>query len=142
MTLNKIIPPASLTQIRQLISSYSDITAGYVFGSQAHGTSHAKSDLDLGFICFNKANIDIPKLQLDLTRLLPTQNVDVTVADLNDLPLLLTQMLSGPVIYQKNSRDRIFLETQIIKRFEDYLALKRIKDLYLDQSFTQGVYAH
>lgn len=133
---------SKLAHIRNLAAKEPEIVAGYLFGSYAAGKQSTTSDLDLGFICREKKDIDVLSFALAVSKLFLPREVDVVVSDLNDSPLILSQMMSGRLIYQKNIEQRIALEVKILKLYEDYLHLRNISNIYLKQSFTQGIYAH
>ena len=136
--LNKII----IAKIQKIASRKPQIISGYLFGSYQTGKTHITSDIDLGFICFDKSALDIPSFMLNISSLFTPKDADVIVCDLNEKPIILMEMINGRLIYQKDSDLRIKLETRIFKLYEDYLHYLSIKKIYLDKSFSEGIYAH
>ena len=118
------------------------IVAGYLFGSYAANRQTKGSDIDLGFICFYKKNLDVLSFSLAVSKLFPSCKTDVVVCDLKEKPIILTQMLKGKVIYEKSTPERVLLENRILKLSEDYLYLASIKNHYLSRSFAKGIYAN
>lgn len=140
--MGRIITSTKIAQIQKLAAKEREIVAGYLFGSYASNRQRLTSDLDLGFICYAKKDINVLSFSLVVGKLFLPLETDVVVSDLTDSPLILSQMMSGRLIYQKNLEHRITLEGRIVKLYEDYLHLQNIKNIYLNQSFTKGIYAH
>lgn len=140
--MRQIITSIKIRGIKKLAACEPEIAAGYLFGSYASNRQKLTSDIDLGFICDKKKDIDVLSFSLAVSKLFLPLETDVVVSDLADSPLILSQMLNGHLIYQKNLEQRIAIEGKILKLYEDYLHLQDIKNIYLKQSFTQGIYAH
>lgn len=139
-----MIKPISTIQIKkisEIAEKNKEVIAGYLFGSYAKGKSSVSSDIDLGFICFDKGNLDIRTFSLEISKIISTAKADVCVVDLSDNPVLLLEIINGKVIYQKNVGARVNLEVRILKFYEDYLHLKKISKYYLNKSFKEGIYA-
>lgn len=130
-----------ITGLTQIAYHYPTIVAVYLFGSYAYGKPMKSSDIDIGIVCSDKSKLDVRLIALQIEKLLRPIKTDVVVVDLTDSPLLLTEMLRGKVIYQKNIDERAMFERQIIKLNEDFAAREKIRRIYLDQSFKSGVYA-
>ncbi len=131
-----------LKQIKKIAGASPQIVAGYLFGSYAINRQTKGSDIDLGFICFYKKNLDVLSFSLTVGKLFPSCKTDVVVCDLKEKPIILTQMLKGKVIYEKSTPERVLLENRILKLSEDYLYLASIKNHYLSRSFAKGIYAN
>lgn len=136
------ITPQQKEAIRQILINMPQIVAGYLFGSVSHGKQTTGSDMDLGFLCFDKGNLDIVSLSMTISDIFPKVEIDVLILDLNDKPLILREVICGKVIYQKSMEERAALETRIIKLHEDNQYFQSIKRLYLNQSFIKGIYAN
>ncbi len=110
--LNKITLNASLAD---------DIEVIWLFGSQAKGTAHSQSDIDLAiaFKNFNLSELDKKLRPQELTLILSEQlnlpDGKLSIIDINTVPvyLALNVVEYGRVIYSKNS-SREFKETQRI----------------------------
>ncbi len=110
--LNKITLNASLAD---------DIEVIWLFGSQAKGTAHSQSDIDLAiaFKNFNLSELDKKlrpqELSLILSEQLNLPDGKLSIIDINTVPtnLALNVVEYGRVIYSKNS-SREFKETQRI----------------------------
>lgn len=131
-----------LKQIKEIAITNPQIVAGYLFGSYAANRQVKGSDIDLGFICFYKQDLDVLSFSLGVSKLFPSGKTDVVVCDLKEKPIILTQMLKGKVIYEKSTLERVLLEIRILKLYEDYLKIAAIKNYYLSESFTKGLYAN
>lgn len=139
--MNSSLNPRKLKHLREITQKEPEIVAGYLFGSYSQGRQRRESDIDLGFICFKKKNIDVVSFSLVVSKLFLPKEVDVLVCDLNERPLILMEMINGKITYQKSLKERTLLETRILKLYEDHQHLKNISNYYLSQSFTKGVYA-
>ena len=110
--LNKITLNASLAD---------DIEVIWLYGSQAKGTAHSQSDIDLAvaFKNFNLSELDRKlrpqELSLILSEQLNLPDGKLSIIDINTVPvyLALNVVEYGRVIYSKNSA-REFKETQRI----------------------------
>lgn len=140
--MRQIITSTKIRKIQKLAAKEPEIVAGYLFGSYAFNRQKLTSDLDIGFICFERKDIDIVSFSFEVGKIFHSLEVDVVVSDLTDPPLIIAQMMNGKVIYQNNIDQRVILETRILKLYEDYLHLRNISNIYLNQSFTKGIYAN
>lgn len=136
-----IVTDKIIARIKKIAGQKPQIIAGYLFGSYQTSRQRLTSDIDLGFLCFDKADLDIPSFALSVSKLLLPKEADVVVCDLKEKPLILIEIINGKVILQKNIKDRVLLESRILKLYEDYLHLQSIKNYYLDKSFSEGIYA-
>ena len=110
--LNKIILNASLAD---------DIEVIWLYGSQAKGTAHSQSDIDLAiaFKNFNLSELDRKlrpqELSLIWSEQLNLPDGKLSIIDINTVPVYLAFNVVeyGRVIYSKNST-REFKETQRI----------------------------
>lgn len=139
--MKQAITPDQFKHINNLATKRPEIVAGYLFGSYAKNKQRIDSDIDLGFICVEKKDIDVLAFSLAVSRLFLPLQTDVIIADLSESPLILIQMINGKVIYENDKDQRVVLETRILKLYEDYLHLRRISNIYLNKSFTEGIYA-
>ena len=115
--LNKIILNASLAD---------DIEVIWLYGSQAKGTAHSQSDIDLAiaFKNFNLSELDRKlrpqELSLIWSEQLNLPDGKLSIIDINTVPVYLAFNVVeyGRVIYSKNST-REFKETQrIFSKYE------------------------
>lgn len=137
----EILSDEKISQIREIASKNPQIIAGYLFGSYQTGKQRSKSDIDLGFLCFDKTGLAIPSFSLSISKLFLPKDADVNTFDIEEKPLILIEIINGMVIYQKSIDERILLEKRVLKFYEDYLHLQSIKNYYLNKSFAQGLYA-
>lgn len=140
--MRKPLTSTKIVHIGKLAAKEPEIVAGYLFGSYAFNRQRLASDLDLGFICSKKKDIDVLSFSLAISKLFLPRQTDIVIAGLSESPLILIEMINGKVIYQKSVEQRVLLETRILKLYEDYLHLRNISNIYLSQSFTKGIYAN
>lgn len=139
--MKNIFSQKQIAVLSRVLKSYSQIVAGYIFGSRVKGTDLPKSDLDLALVCFRKEGLS-PIIVIDrINRIISGYKLDITIVDLDDDPIFFRQVLQGQVIYQKNLYKRVELETRMLQIYEDNKFLTRIKNYYLDKSFKEGIYA-
>lgn len=130
-----------LQKLKRIAMKEPEIIAGYLFGSYSREKNNAQSDIDLGFLCFEKKKIDVTSFSLKVAKLFLPKETDVLVCDLLERPLILMEIINGKAFYQKDSLARITLETKILRLDQDYQHLKEISNYYLNQSFAKGIYA-
>lgn len=127
--------------MNESLKEYPQIIAGYIFGSRIKGNNSRDSDLDMALVCFDKNGISPVDLALKIEKIIPKYLLDLSVIDLNNDPLILTQVLNGKMVYQKSLSERVELEKNILHLYEDSLNFRKIRDHYLEKSFKEGVYA-
>lgn len=94
----------------QLKQKMPDLAAKYrldlvvLFGSQAKGTTHAQSDVDIAFHAdFNMRPIEIADMQFDFSQTLGLK--DIELIDLKDAPpLLLKQIAAHSILLYEKER--------------------------------------
>lgn len=109
----------------------------FLFGSEARGTSHKESDVDIG-VLFNK-RVD-PKDYLKLegklieffSEIYPKK--EINIVNLNIASPLLKQVavLEGKLLYSKSETERILFQIKTLREYEDYLHLSNIYNQFLD----------
>lgn len=138
----QILTEKEIKGSEQLFRRIPNVVSAYLFGSRAKGKSLASSDLDIGVVCLDKAGISPVDLSLKLQRFIVRYQIDLSVLDLSSDPLVLIQVINGPVIYQESLAARSALETRILHLYEDDRFFRKISNYYLQRSFERGVYAH
>lgn len=140
--MKNIISVPEKKQLQDLLCKYPQIISVYLFGSRVKSTDKPKSDLDVGIVCLDKKEISPLEMGETINKIIPKYDTDISVSDFNGDPLLLIQIINGKLIYQKNLKARLLMETQILHLYEDYQILRKISKYYLEKSFKKGVYAH
>src|SRR3989338_8356249 len=97
-----ILTDKKIAQIKKIAGLKTQLIAGYLFGSYQTGKQCLTSDIDLGFLCFDKAGLDIPLFSLSVSKILLPKETDIVVCDLNEKPLILIEIINGKVLFQKN----------------------------------------
>src|SRR3989344_5126930 len=103
----EILTAEKIAHIRKIASKNPQIIAGYLFGSYQTGSQQLKSDIDLGFLCFDKTGLAIPSFSLSISKLFLPKDADINIFDTEEKPLILMEIINGLVIYQKSVDDRI-----------------------------------
>lgn len=140
--MQRLLSPTTLESLRNLFAGYPQVVSCYAFGSRITGNNHPDSDLDIGILCFDKQSLSPVDVGEAIQKLIGDYQADVILLDLSDYPLILSRVLSGMVLYQKTLRDRAEVERRILHSLEDERHYQQIRRLYLNQSFTKGIYAH
>lgn len=110
-----------IDQIMNKVLMAEDIEVMWLYGSQAKGTAHEQSDIDLAiaFKNFNLSDIDRKlrpqELSLILSEQLNLADGKLSIVDINNIPVYLAFNIVeyGQVIYVKN-KTREFKEVQRI----------------------------
>jgi len=139
--MNLVISNGEKAEVGELLDGYTQVVAGYIFGSRVKGNNHVDSDLDVALFCKNKTEIALLEVTAKLQRILPNFELDVVAVDLTNDPLFLCQIINGTVIYEKSFFQRAGLESKAVFLYEDCKKIARIKKYYLDKSFKEGTYA-
>jgi len=120
----------NITEIRKNLEPYFrrhfEIDCAYVFGSVAKRRTNSLSDIDIA-VLISPANIKERAyhygykacLVTDMMKLLKTSRVDLVI--LNSAPVLLQHRVvcTGRLIYSRNEKKRIALQTAAINKHND-----------------------
>lgn len=129
-----------LKKYRQKLSQAlkeNNVILAYLFGSEAKGTSHRESDVDIG-VLFNKKvqSRDYLKKEGKLieffSEIFPER--EINIVNLNIASPLLKQVaiLEGSLLYQRGDLDRTLFQIQTLHEYEDYLHLSDIYNQFLE----------
>ena len=125
----------NITEIRKNLEPYFrrhfEIDCAYVFGSVAKQRTNSLSDIDIA-VLVNSGNIKEHAyhygykagLITDMMKLLKTSRVDLVI--LNRAPVLLQHRVvcTGRLIYSRNEKERIALQTAAINKYNDMKYLR------------------
>jgi len=125
------------TQKLTKILKESGVILAYLFGSEARGTSHKESDVDIG-VLFDK-KID-PKNYLKLegrlieffSGIYPKKEINIVNLNITSPLLKQVAILEGKPLYIRSETDRILFQVQTLHEYEDYLHLSNIYNRFLD----------
>lgn len=112
------------------------VILAYLFGSQARGTAHKESDIDIG-ILFNKTinPKDYLKKEGKLVELFcevfPKKEINIVNLNIASPLLKQTVILEGRPLYIKSEEERILFQIQTLHEYEDYLHLSSIYNQFL-----------
>lgn len=120
-------------KLKDALSADKDILFAYLFGSQAAGTTHFLSDIDIA--CYLKTGDMNYYLKKDnqilgnLTTSLGTSKIDLVILNVAPLVLNFRIISESKVIISRTEQERIDFETAVLYR---YFALKPFLDEYYD----------
>lgn len=120
------------SEIAALARKY-DITLLALFGSQATGKTHARSDADFAFSAKRKLRPrEIAQCAFDLGILVEFPRVELT--DIHDAPPLLLKHIAmeGRAVYESDPRAFILFRIYAIKRFMEAKKLLSLRAASLD----------
>ena len=110
------------TTIRAVLEPYTDVEAGYLFGSACTGRHGPLSDIDVAVLLHapsRRTSIE-GEVQDDLCRALRTDRVDL-VSLVNAPPSLVYHVIrDGRCIYCRNAKARECFETDTVMRYLDF----------------------
>ena len=114
-----------------------DVILAYLFGSEAKGTSHQESDVDIGVLFDKKAQLkDYLKKEGKLIEFFSEIFIEreINIVNLNIAPSLLKQVaiLEGSLLYQRDDLTRTLFQIQTLHEYEDYLHLSNIYNQFLE----------
>lgn len=114
-----------------------DIVLVFLFGSEAKGTSHNESGVDIAVLFTGSVK---PKDYLKregklierFCEIYPKK--EINIVNLNIASPLLRQavILEGRLLYARSEADRILFQVQTLQEYEDYLHLSNIYNRFLD----------
>ena len=109
----------------------------YLFGSEAKGTSHKESDIDIGILFDKKVDSkNYLKLEGQLIELFskkfPAKEINIVNLNIASPLLKQTVILEGKLLYAKNEIERILFQIQTLHQYEDYLHLDNIYNQFLE----------
>ena len=113
------------------------VLLAHLFGSEARGTSHKESDIDIAVLFDKNVNPkDYLKLEGRLidffSEIYPKK--EINIVNLNIASPLLKQaaILEGKLLYQRRDLDGIFFQIKTLQEYEDYLHLSNIYNQFLN----------
>lgn len=132
--LNRCFFKENIDFIKKINSNKIDLL--YLFGSEARGTAHAESDIDIG-VLFNK-KID-PKNYIKLegeligifANIYPKKEINAVNLNLASPILRQAVILEGELLYKKDDTKRILFEIKTLQEYEEYSHLANIYNKFL-----------
>jgi predicted nucleotidyltransferase len=114
-----------IPKLKAYFSTRSQFVLAYVFGSQAQGRAHRRSDLDVAVLLADEpADEECTEQRLevigDLMRLLATNEVDVLI--LNQSPLVMRYQVirKGALIYYRQRQEAINFRVETLNLYFDF----------------------
>jgi uncharacterized protein len=102
-----------------------------LFGSLAHGKTHKRSDIDLGFLF--DGPIDIVDLTNEVTQLLKTDKVDVVDLRRGSPLLRFAAAQGGEVLYEREPGEFIQFYSLSYRMYVDTKKLREAQDLVIER---------
>ncbi len=114
----------------------------YLYGSQAQGTAHALSDVDVGFLLHDMDPKAYRKLWIDLydavPQCCPDHEVDLVILNLVG-PLLRHKVIrEGRLVFKRDEKIRLDFECRTLESYFDFRYFADIYDRALFQSIKGG----
>jgi len=129
------VPDVTVREIREGLQPVFEkmrgkLIAAYLFGSQADGTAHARSDVDLAVLLAPEVSRDgfDPRLDLyaDCSRVLKRNDIHVVLLNrTTNLFLLHDITTKGIVLYDVDREERIAFEARVLHDFIDFRDQRR-----------------
>jgi predicted nucleotidyltransferase len=113
------------------------VVLAYLFGSEARGTSHKESDVDIGVLFYKKVKPEnYLKLEGKLigffSKIYPKKEINVVNLNVSSPLLKQAAILEGKILYQKSDLIRILFQIQTLHEYEEYLHLSNIYNQFLE----------
>lgn len=122
------LAPAALVE---RLSADPRIQLAYVFGSRAHGTARADSDLDLGISLGQRLDWDAQRLlRADLADACAPTTLDLVFLDDASSALLYEVITGGHCIVARDLDAQAEFEIVGLSRFMDFEPVRRVQDAY------------
>ncbi|GAH22798.1 unnamed protein product [marine sediment metagenome] len=113
-------------KIKKIFSDENNILLAYLFGSQLRGKTGPLSDYDFAVFLSQKTSFPFKyKLKNKLLSVLNSKQVDLVI--LNEAPIELKYkiIVTGKIIFQKNTIVRTEFEADTLNQYFDYLPVLR-----------------
>lgn len=135
---------SDMQKIQHYFAAQEDITAVYLYGSFAHGTSHKRSDLDIAVLFNGKVNLyeRLGSLYSNFPELSIKAEPEVRELDLNKSPIFLRNVVKSHLIYSSDEIKRIRFEVAVLNLVSDTQHLRNIRNFYVKKSLKEGTYGY
>lgn len=121
-------------RLANALSSREDVVFAYLFGSQAKGRTHPRSDVDVAVWLrepYDRASFaQVLQVTGAATDALRRSDVDVVVLNEAPLPLAFEALRSGRLLFSKDEATRVQAESLLMRRYHDRA---HYRDRYLAQ---------
>jgi predicted nucleotidyltransferase len=136
---------ALIEKVRSILSGQPGVRLAYLFGSQAEGTAHAVSDVDVAVLLdagLSPRDLGALRLRLaaDLMSLLHTDAVDLVV--LNHAPFLLRHRVlrQGQLLFAADDAERVRFTAETLERYLDHSYMHGVLDEAMFTRLREGRY--
>jgi len=114
------------------------VVLAYLFGSEARGTSHKESDVDIGILFAKKVNsqdyLNLEGKLIELfSKVYPGKEINIVNFNIASPLLKQSAILEGKQVFVKNDAERISFQMQTLREYEEYLHLNSIYNQFLEQ---------
>ncbi len=113
------------------------VVLAYLFGSEAKGTSHKESDIDIA-VLFDKKVKEKDYLKIEgklievFSGIYPKKEINIVNLNVSSPLLKQTVVLEGKPLFIRSNADRILFQIQTLREYEEYLHLSNIYNQFLD----------
>lgn len=120
------------------IFKQNQVILAYLFGSEAKGTSHKESDIDIGILFGKNVNSkDYLRLEGKLisffSGIYPNKEINIVNFNIASPLLRQTAILEGKLLYARNKLTRILFQIQTLREYEEYSHLNNIYNQFLEK---------
>jgi len=130
--------PLDMEVLKNIFRAYSDVEAVYLFGSQARGTQHAQSDIDLAVV---PGSGDVRRQQLNILADLVMagySDVDLVILDCDDIVLKYEAVRDNALIYVREGFDPGAYYSLIVRQYLDFLPYLKLQREAYKRSVLDG----
>jgi len=117
--------------IAQILERFPEISAAWLFGSEARGEARPDSDLDIALLFARRGTTALDvyellgRLAAHLESLVPGRRIDLVLLE-QQAPVFQHQMLrEGRLVYDRDPRRRVDFESDAMVRYFDFEPLHR-----------------
>lgn len=138
MTQEKLISRLKKALLKQ------PIRLAYLYGSQATGKTHAKSDIDIAVVLEKGVLMHGFEIAYDVKLDAGVESeVDIRAID-EDKPLVYLRniLTKGKLILAKSEKERVNFEVRVMKKYYDSEYLRNYMSAHMYKTIKEGTYGH
>lgn len=115
-----------IEQLKLIFPNFDFVIGAYLFGSRAKMINRFDSDLDIAILVkddFLKSTTfiqELARLECEIQKVMKEANIDLIVLNEQNVIFCHNVLTKGITLYQTNSKQRIFFQMSVIKRYCDF----------------------
>lgn len=125
-----------LEKLKSIFSKFDFVVASYLFGSGVKQIKKVDSDLDIAILVredylksFDFIQ-ELARLENEIQKIIKDTKLDLVVLNEQSIAFCHNVLVSGYLLYQSNSKERIFFQTSAIKRYCDFQPTLKLIEKY------------